>query len=52
LHVWPNCRIFAHEFKFGLMNSDIFQKNVAILAKVSEEEERIVPARRNVPCRP
>lgn len=25
------------------MNSDIFQKNVAILAKVSEEEERIVP---------
>jgi len=44
LHVWLNCRIFAHEFKFGLMNSDIFQKNVAILAKVSEEEERIVPA--------
>jgi serine O-acetyltransferase len=26
------------------MNNDIFQKNVAILAKVSEEEERIVPA--------
>ncbi len=25
------------------MNSDIFQKNVAILAKVSEGEERIVP---------
>ncbi len=25
------------------MNSDIFQKNVAILAKVSEEEEHIVP---------